>query len=50
MESCHLVFESSEGGAYFCGESDDFFAFNKWVSVGFLILIVVLEYIESRTN
>ena len=50
LEFCQLVVESIEGGASFSGESENFFAINKWVSVGFLILFVMLEYVESRTT
>ena len=50
LECCQLVFESSEGGASFCGESEEFFAIYKWVSIAFLILFVMLEQVESRTT
>ena len=50
LEFCQLVFESSGEGASFYEESKKFVALNRWVSVGFLILLVMLEYIESRTT
>ena len=48
FEFCQLVFESRREGASFRQASEDFVAVNKWVSVGFLILFVILEYVESR--
>ena len=50
LEFCQLVFESSGGGASFCKGSKDLLAVNKWVSAGFLILFVMLEYVESKTT
>ena len=50
LEICQLVFEPSGEGASFYRESRGFIADNKWVSVGFLILFVMLEYVESRTT
>ena len=47
---CRLVFESSGEGASFYEESKEFVAVNRWVSVGFLILLFMLEYVESSTN
>ena len=50
FEFCQLVFESSGEGASFYKESKDFVAVIKWVSVGFLKLFVMLEYVESRST
>ena len=50
FEFCQLVFESSAEGASFYKESKDFVTVNKWMSVGFLIIFVLLEYVESRTT
>ena len=44
------MFESSGEGASFYKESKDLSAVNKRVSAGFLILFVMLEYVESRTT
>ena len=50
MEFCQLVFESSGEGGSFYEESKEFVTVNRWVGVGFLILLVMLEYVESRTT
>ena len=50
FEICQLVFESIGEGASFYEESKDLVAVDKWVSVGFLILFVMLEYVETRTT
>ena len=42
--------ERSGAGASFCKESRDIVAVERWVSAGFLILFVMLEYVESRTT
>ena len=35
LEFCQLVFESSGGDASFCGDSKEFVAINKWLSIAF---------------
>ena len=40
LEICQLVFEPIGGGASFYRESRSFVAVNKWVSVGFVILLL----------
>ena len=50
LEICQLVFEPSGEGASFHRESRSFVAVNKWMSVGFVILFVMSEYVEPRTT
>ena len=50
LEICQLVFDPSGEGASFYWESRSFIAVNKWVSVGFVILFVMSDYVESRTT
>ena len=48
LELFWIVFESSRGEASFCGDSEEFVAVNRMGEYCFLMLFVVLEYVESR--
>ena len=44
------MFESSRGEASLCGDLEEFVAVNRMGEYCFLILFVMMEYVESRTT
>ena len=44
------MFESIRGETSFCGDSEESVAVNRMGGCCFLILFVMLEYVESRTT
>ena len=50
LEICQLVFKPGGERASCYRESRSVIVVNKWVSVGFVILFVMSEFVESRTT